>query len=1118
MQKPCLVFVLSLLASAAAFAQTATILGTVTDPTGATVPTATVTITNTATNAKRVLQTNSAGSYIAPELQIGPYSVRAEATGFKSYERTGLQLDSNDTVRVDAILQVGAVTESVTVAADVVKVESDTAEVSDLISGSQVADLAINGRHMAALAILTPGASSDLPDFNLPVSVAGSTNISFNGQREEHNVWMIDGGENYDRGCGGCVTMMPSVDAIAEFRTLTSNAPGDFGIGSGGTINMTIKSGTHDYHGEVYEFFRNNDMDANNFFANLSGSPAPELRYNIYGWNLGGPVWIPKLYNKDRKKTFFFWNQEWRKFVVGSEVYAPAIPAAERNGNFSSLSTPITVPNTGDPTMNAKYAALGLTPGQPFPGNQIPASLIDPNAALFLASGAMPLPNAPNNFYSGAPGAPTQVPEVVLRFDHYFTDKLSLFGHYIHDNTDQGFATSLWSSDTYPTIGTNFKNPSWSGVAHLTYTISPTLLNEAAFNFNGNWIDLTPTGIYQKPAGYNATQLFSNNDDNRLPTVSIGGTYGVNYDPASWPWKNAAFDKQVRDDVSWTKGQHNLKFGGQFMRYSKNQDIFGDTQGDYTFSGIYTGNAVADMLLGYAANYSELDLEDRTHTRTSTGSFYINDSWRVSHRLTVILGARWEIVPHAYDVQNRLANFYPNLYNPTNAAEFNSNGSLNTSGPGFTTVAGVPLGNIPFYLNGEVVAGQDSTPRGMVQNQWGTVGPRVGFAYDLTGKGKTIIRGGYGMFYERIQGNDVYNMGPNPPFGFNPTLNNVFFSSPNVSSLNGQTATVPIFPADITALAYTDYKLPTSAQWNFGIQHQLTQGAVLGVEYVGNADYHQRDEREINDVPLSDPNRLGIAGLVGNYNANLDRPYLGYGNIVLGENAGNTHYGSLQVNFRVENQHGLTFQAAYTWAHNLGIEPGGGGDFNTLSDPYSRSYDYGPSVLDRRQVLVLNYIYDLPFFRNDKGLAGSILGGWEFSGITLMQTGLPLSPTLSYDNLGLGGNTTDRPNTAGPLTYPQTVGEWFNTSAFSAPAQLAFGDSQEGAIRGPGRINFNLSMYKTFRLWSEASNLQFRADFYNAFNHTELDAVNTSFGSSTFGQVTSTYDPRTIELGLKFKF
>ncbi|HVN04988.1 MAG TPA: hypothetical protein VMT86_11255, partial [Bryobacteraceae bacterium] len=803
---------------------------------------------------------------------------------------------------------------------------------------------------------------------------------------------------------------------------------------------------------------------------------------------------------------------------VGTEVYATAIPQAQRNGDFSALGSPITVPNTNDPTMNAKYAALGLTPGQPFPGNKIPSSLIDPNAALFLSSGAMPLPNAPGNFYSGAPGAPTNVPETVLRFDHYFTDKLSIFGHYIHDNTDQGYATSLWSSDTYPTIGTNFKNPSWGGVAHLTYAISPTLLNEVAFNFNGNWIDLTPTGIYKQPAGWSVAPLFSNNSDNRMPTVSIGGSYGVNYDPASWPWRNAAFDKQVRDDVSWTKGKHNLKLGGQFMRYSKNQDIFGDTQGNYSFSGIYTGNAVADLLLGYAANYSILDLEDRTHTRTSTFSFYGNDNWRATSRLTLILGARWEIVPHAYDVQNRLANFYPNLYNSANAAQFNSDGSLNTSGPGFSTVPGVPLGSIPFYLNGVVIAGQNGTPRGMVQNQYGTIGPRVGFAYDVTGKGKTIIRGGYGMFYERIQGNDVYNMGPNPPFGFNPGLNNVFFSTPSISSLNGQAATVPIFPANITALAYTDYKLPVSAQWNFGVQHQISEGSVLSVQYVGNADYHQRDEREINDVPLTDPNRLGIAGLVGNYNANIDRPYLGYGNIVLGENAGNTHYESLQVNYRLQNQHGLTFQAAYTWSHSLGIAPGGGGDFNTLSDPYNRAYDFGPTGLDRRQILVLNYIYDLPIFRHSTGFAGAVLGGWEFAGITLIESGLPLNPTLSYDNLGLGGNTTDRPDIASALGYPKTRLQWFDTGDFSAPAQLAFGDAQEGAIRGPGRINFNLNMYKDFRLWNEGSKLRFGADFYNAFNHTEFHDVNTSFGASSFGQVTDTYDPRTIELSLKLSF
>jgi len=294
MRKLSLLSVLLVAASAAAFAQTATVMGTVTDPTGSVVPNAAVTITNTGTNVKRVVLTNTAGNYIAPQLTIGSYNVRAEAAGFKTYERTGIKLDSNDTVRIDAVLQIGQVSESVTVAADAVKVESDSSEVSDLISGKQVAQLAINGRHLAALAILTPGASSDLPDFNLPVSVNGSTNISFNGQRPEHNVWMIDGGENYDRGCGGCVTMMPSVDAISEFRTLTSNASSDFGIGSGGTINMAIKSGTHDFHGEAYEFFRNDAMDANNYFAIWPARPRRSCATTFSASTSGGRCGFPR--------------------------------------------------------------------------------------------------------------------------------------------------------------------------------------------------------------------------------------------------------------------------------------------------------------------------------------------------------------------------------------------------------------------------------------------------------------------------------------------------------------------------------------------------------------------------------------------------------------------------------------------------------------------------------------------------------------------------------------------------------------------------------------------------------------------------------------------------------
>ena len=1117
MQKIYLIAVLLVIASITAFAQTATILGTVTDPSGAAVPGASVKLTNTATKVARELATNTSGSYIAPELQIGPYSLKVELKGFKTSERTGIVLNSNDTVRIDLVLQVGEVTENVTVTAGAVQVQADTSEVSDTISARQVAQLAINGRHLAALAILTPGASADLPDFNPPIGVGGATGISFNGQRPEHNVWMIDGGENYDRGCGGCVTMMPSVDAIAEFKTFTSNSGADFGVGSAGTINMVIKSGAHDFHGTAYEFFRNDAMDANNYFANLAGAQKPELRYNIYGFNIGGPLFIPKVFNKDRNKTFFFVNQEWRKFVQGTQVFATAIPQDQRGGDFSTFGKPVLVPQTGDATQQARFGSLGLTPGQPFPNNVIPASLIDSNASLFFGSGAMPLPNAPGNNFSGSRGVPINVPETILRFDHYITNKLSLMAHYVHDGTDQQLATTLWSGSTYPTLGTDFKNPSWSAVVKLTHTISPTLLNEMAYNFNGNQIFLSPVGVFKKPAGWSIKELFPTNADQRMPTINLAGSYGVTYDGASWPWYNAARDHQVRDDVSWTKGKHNLKFGGQFMRYAKNQDIFGNTQGNYSFDGTFSGNAVADFLLGYAKSYSELAIQDRGHWRTTTASFYLTDSWRASNRLTLNLGVRYEIIPHAYDVQNRMSNFYPNLYDPTKTPTFNPDGSLNTSSPGFQTVPGVALSDVPFYLNGVVIAGASGTPRGMVRNTYGSIGPRIGFAYDLTGKGRTILRSGFGMFYERIQGNDVYNTGPNPPFSFSPSVSNVYLSDPSISVNSGQAASLPSFPASFTALSYSDYKLPTSMQWNFGIQQQLSQRSILTLEYVGNGTYHQRDNRDINAVSLSNANRLAV--IAGTVDPNTLRPYLGFSGITLGETATGASYNSLQVNYRMENQHGLTLQASYTWSHAM--EYAGGGDFNTISDPFNRAFDRGPSGLDRRHILSLNYIYDLPIFRDSKGLAGSFLGGWEFAGITAWQTGLPFTPTLNYDNLGIGAGTA-RPDLMSSLSYPKKVGEWFDPSVFATPAKLSFGSSGAGIIRGPGRFNSNLSLFKSFRMPfpgnPEGARLQFRLETFNTFNHTELHAINTSFGASNFGQVTSTYDPRVLQLGLKFLF
>jgi Carboxypeptidase regulatory-like domain len=1118
-----LIFCFLALSAISLFAQaTATVVGTVTDPSGAVVAGADVKIINTATGQNRSLKTNTSGAYQAPDLQPGSYSIEITASGFKKFDRTGITLNVNDVARADAALQVGESTESVTVAADVVRVQSDTNEQSDLISGKQVSQLAINGRNITQLTTLGTGASTNTVGFQVPSALLGGTNVSFNGQRASHNLYMIDGGENYDRGGGGGISTMPSPDAISEFKALTSNFSAEFGQGSGGVMTMVLKSGTRDLHGSAWEFLRNDAFDANTFFANRNGQSKPELRYNNFGYNIGGPVFIPKVYNKDRNRTFFFWNQEWRRLIQGSQSsVSPAFPQAFRNGDFSSLLKNITVPKTTDPVAIANFARYGLTPGQPFPGNRIPTGLINPNATAFLSTGAFPLPNSSGNNYTAAPAVPTNVDEQILRIDHQLTDKLSLMGHFIRDITNQSVATTLWGSDTYPTIGTKINSPSYAAVLHLTYTISPTVVNELAYNYNGNRILNTPTGIYQKPAGWNVPEYFGENNDNRLPVIQIGGNYGVNYDTGSWPWYNSFDSNQIRDDISVTRGTHNLKFGGSFMRTRKNQDIFGQTQGSFNFNGNATGDPFADFLLGYGNSYHELAIQDNVHIRNSTFAGYFEDNWRTTSRLTLNLGVRWEGVPHAYDVFNRLSNFVPTLYNPANAPQFNSDGSLNQNGAGFTKVPGIALSNVPFYLNGVGISGLGNYPRSIVQNHWNNWAPRAGFAYDVFGTGKTIVRSGFGMFYERIQGNDVYNMGPNPPFSYDPNANQVYLSNPSINYLTGLAAGTPTFPASFTTLAYSDYKLPTAMEWSFGIQQQLASTSVLSISYVGSSNYHQPDVRNINTVPLNTPTSIRTAIAAGSFtNPNQLRTYPGFADVNMTEAATGSNYNSLQIGYRMEATHGLTLQGSYTWSHELDYTSG---DLNALANPFNRAYDYGSGDLDRRHIFTFNYVYELPFFRDStSGFRHSVLGGWQFSGITTFQTGAPLSVNVSDSGkqLGLGGgNVTSRADLIGPKSQPKTLDQWFTTSAFAQPAPLQFGNSGRGSIVAPGLNNWNISLFKNFALpIREGARLEFRGETFNTFNHTQFHDVNTTLGNQNFGKVTSTYDPRIIQLGLKLIF
>jgi len=1138
-----LVFCLFLLLTFPSFAQQeATILGTVTDATGAAIPNAQVIVTNSATGVSRTVTTNSAGAYQVPQLEIGTYNVTVRDSGFKTYQRSGVTLNVSATVRVDATLQVGEAAESVTVTAEAVQVQSETNEQSNLISQSEISSLATNGRNVIGLATLGTGVSSALPSFNQPTSVTADNNISFNGERPQHNIWMIDGGENYDRGSGGKISTMPSQNSISEFRVLTSNYSADYGFASGGTVSMILKGGAKAFHGQAWEFLRNDAFDANNYIANLNAEPVPELRYNVYGWNFGGPIFIPGHYNRDRSKTFFFFNEEWRSIIQGSQSTTITDPTpAERGGVFNQ---PIYVP------VDPKLQAAGYAAGSLFPNNTIPASLISPQAQALLSAGIFPNPtsftSSGQGQYSSAPAVPLKLHEEVVRIDHNFSDKLSLMGHFIDDMTNQNFATTLWNSTNVPTVGTSLHTPSYSAVARLTAMISPSVVNEVNLAYDGNRLLIAPTGLYTAPSSVNIPQYFPGDNLNRLPNIQVQGNYGITYGPYWQPWWNAYNDYTVGDDLSITKGKHNMKFGGDFMWFAKNQDGFTNTEGTFTFNGTATagpantgGNAFADFLLGDASNYAEASAQPRIHTTAYQFGLYALDNWHVNKNLTVNLGLRYEGIPQTTVLDNGVSNFYPNLYNFANAPTFNSSGAMvafNSAGalnPGFSYVPGT---NIPFYSNGLGFTGQAGIPRQFVQNHWNNWGPRVGFAYDVGGNGKTVIRSGFGMFYERVQGNDLYNMIGNPGFATTPSANNVYLSNPAIGYQTGGvvTGTTTVAPAALgQALSNSDFKLPTSMQWSFNVQQQIATNTVFSLAYVGNENYHQPDVRNINTPLFGSYYQTAVAtgALSPSANNQPYNQYPGYANIPLLEDATNSHYESLQVALILREWHGLTVNLGYTYSKVIDYmsqDLGGNINGNTMdnqgqiTDPFNRAYDYGLGDMNRTHIFNIAYIYALPFFRHaNNGFAKNVLGGWEFSGITVAETGFPITVYMPNGNsVGLGTNqTANRPDVIGPMNYPQMFYQWFNAGDLAAPALGAFGSLGRNAIQGPGRQNWDMTLMKKFGLgFREGANIEFRADAFNVFNHTQYAAVGTTFGQSTLGQVTNVYDPRVLQLGLTLSF
>jgi hypothetical protein len=1179
-----------------AAAQEATIVGTVTDPSGAAIPNVTITITNAETGLVTTSSTNDAGQYVVPNLHIGHYGVKATAANFRTAEQKDIKLEVGDRRRVDFQLEVGAAQETVTVEATQIAVQTDSNDISTVVTGTQIAQLETNGRSLYELANLVPGASSAQVDFQLPTPMGGDQTISFNGARVSHALYLIDGGEAADRGGSGAI-VMPSIDSLSEFRVMTSNYSAEYGLVSGATISTAVKSGTDKFHASAWWFGRNDALDARNFF-NPVGQKVQELRFNLWGFNVGGPV----EFKSSHPKTFFFYNMEWRREILGggvnvavpfSSTYggnladAVAFNAANKNALFSTganfpfgVQAPYSCQVSAAVQANfaaAGQAMSGCTGGAPDPTkaqrfvfngqqNVINPALINGNAALLLKAGIFPAQTSTTtDLFHGGQNAPTDVREEIVRIDHTFNSHWAIFGHFIDESlVNQTDVPARWAWVNLPTSSDTFGNPSYQAVVHAANTISPSLLNEIAFNYGGNRINISPLGVYNIPSGYSEHRLFSG-PNTILPSMYVIGKTGDVYNQNWSPWDNTADSYQIRDDLSWSKGAHQIKVGFGWLWFKKAQPLQDSPQGGFQFNGTYTGYDFADFLLGLSNNYGEAALKDTRHWNSVSWESYIQDDWRVNRRLTVNLGLRWDGIPHTAEINGQQSNFYFNLWNASGAAAAFAAGSgvgfvPGTNGNQICSAAGngctgpnpflgsgpnPSLNGLLSYDNGLGIACHNGISCGLVGNHWDTFGPRLGFAYDLTGKGKTILRAGFGTFFERIQGNDMYQSGANNLFGGNPSISNVSLSDPHVGiGPTGATisaATLPVTVNGLTALNPNAYKIPTSYQYSAGIQQQLTARTVVSVAYVGNQGRHESYATEINMPAYS---LLPSFFNGGSYNgsANLYRPYLGYGGIKMDENEANSSYNSLQVSVRSQIRD-LTLQAAYTYSHaydaaNNASNGGDGGDLDYVTNPYlGWKYDWGHSEYNRQNIAFVNFIYDIPFLRKSSNyFLKTVVGGWQVSGVVTMESGLPQTLTVGggltsiCGPVGTCGNI--RPNLVGPISYPKTVAklstglgtmQWLSPSAF-APNLLAgnskvamWGNLAYDGVWGPGRDNWNIALFKNFR-FTERLNMELRFESYNTFNHPQMNALDLGVGDADFGKVTSAYDPRVFQLGAKLVF
>jgi hypothetical protein len=1109
---------------------TASISGYVRDPSGAGIPSAKVTVRSEATGMDRPVEADSAGYYVVSALQPGLYTVEAQAAGFKRLQKVHSKLDPNIPREVDLTLEVGVVAESVVVTASVANVQTDSSTLGKLVEGKQISDLQLNGRNPIFLAMLKPGVQRNGLLAGLSFAVDNGS-FSINGSRGNDNLITYDGAVAVRTRGNNTSVGVADLDSVQEVQVLTANYSAEYGRSNGGQIRIITKSGTREFHGSAYEYFRNSALNANSWSRNLSASTnftSPE-RYNQFGWNLGGPVVLPKASLRD--KLFFYVSQEFLRRRLDSTAMGTVPTELMRAGNFSELLAP-------NPFLSGTKAIKDPSTGAVFPGNIIPRQLLSSNGLALLRV----YPERTPGFLSGTRNwiAAGSSP-VDQRKETFAIDLLPASQHSIRIR-----AMNYSYNDSAP-FGTNFAlspvtkdRPSQTGSISWTYTVTPTLVSEtvASISHDALWINLdTSNGLFDRTRyGINYPFAFPGTKDlaNKIPSVDIPNF--TSYTGSPYP---SFFSDQVftaGNNTTKVAGSHMIKFGVLYERAAENNrdqinidNVPGGTDnqnGRFVFSDTRTGGSglgLADAVLGLYNTYAETGLRSYTPYRSNMFEWYVQDKWKASPKLTLEFGLRHSIIQPYYSLWRNQSLFDPSFYEPAKAVKVDTRGNpVPGSGDPLNGIV-VPGSGWPDAAKGRVTIAGDSAYdrlfRGLDKSyadlHWRDFQPRVGMAYAFNPK--TVWRAGAGKFVNRLGVSDSVQLGGNPPL--QPFAS---FALGNVDS--PANATGASYPLAVTTEDRT-FKNPVSYAWSTTLQREIGFNTTVEVSYVGRRGLNLQREKNINQLPVGALYLPQNAGL----HPNQLRPYLGYGPIRETLNDGRSIYNGLQIELNRRFSKGLSFGFAYTRSHS---EDNGSNYRALLPNTYNDKFFWGSSDFDTRQIAVINGIYELPWLRNSQAPAGKLLGGWEVTAVAQFQSGLPYTVQTADDFAGVGtGSGTSIWNMSGTPAMPHEFAGsaasgqyWFvptnpdGAAVFTAPAQGTFtSQNNRNRLYNPAFQNWNLGLFKRFRI-TDRQNISFRAEGFNFINHPNLSGVNSNPRSAAFGMVTGKGSERNVQLSLRYSF